>query len=260
MNMGFWQDFQAGIARRHLWLFMGWRDVHRRYMRSVLGPLWLVINALLTVSILGPLYSYLFKIPMADYLVYMITGVLTWQMIAQIFNEMPVLYANNASLITDVNLPFSVYHFQMLFRNLIVYANSLAIIFIVTLLFGTINWSALLLLPFGIILVLLNCYFLSNLIAALGTRFRDVVPIIVNMLQAAFYATPIIWKKEMLMDYQFLNHFNPFFHAVEVMRAPFLGEAPHMISYAFLIVTAIIALLLNIICFPRIRLRLAFWL
>jgi len=258
--MELFQDLKRGFARYYLWLYLGWRDVYRRYLRSFLGPSWLFINSLVLVSVMGPLYSFLFKIPMANYLGYMITSMLTWQTLAQIFNDMPTVYIVNAGFITDVNLPFSAYHLQMLWRNMIIYANSLIIIIPVALFSHTLNLQSLLLFPINLFLVLANGLFISYLVAALGTRFRDILPIMGSVMQIAFFGTPIIWRREMLGSHAYLADINPFFHILEMLRAPFLGYVPGLLSYLVLSVTALVGLLLTLLSYRRISPRIAYWL
>ena len=254
------QDLKLGFARYYLWLHMGWRDVYRRYLRSFLGPSWVFINSLVLASVMGPLYSFLFKIPLESYWGYMITSILTWQTIAQMFNEMPAVYISSAGFITDVNLPFSVYHLQMLWRNMIIYANSLVIILPITVFSHLINWQSLLLFPINLFLVLANGLFISFLVASIATRFRDIAPIMASIVQMVFFVTPIIWKKDMLGAHAYLIYCNPFFHMLEMLRAPFLGYVPDLASYLILSVTALLGFFLTMISYRRIHSRVAYWL
>jgi len=258
--MEIWNDLIKGIARHYLWLYMGWRDVYRRYIRSFLGPSWLIINSLVMVGVMGPLYSFLFHIPMQNYLVYMVTSMLSWQLIAQLFAEMPNIYITNSSYITDVNLPFSVYHLQMLWRNMIIYGNNLLIIVPVIALFGHFDWQAMLMFPINLALVFINAFLFSYLIGALGTRFRDITPIANSIIQIAFFTTPILWKKDMIGQYVSLNYVNPFFNMLEMLRGPFLGYVPDMPSYILLIVLAMIGYGLNVLTYRNIQPRVAYWL
>jgi len=258
--MEFLKDLELGIGRHYLWVYLGWRDIYRRYLRSFLGPFWLLINSLILVAVMGPLYSFLFKVPMVSYLVYMITGMLSWQFISQTFTEMPNVYITNAGYITDVNLPFSVYHFQMLWRNLIIYFNSLIIIIPATALFGHYEWHSILMLPIGLFLILINAFFISFLIAAFGTRFRDITPITASVLQITFFVTPIFWKKDMVSKYIDLINLNPFYHMLEVIRAPFLGYVAEPISFIFLCTTAVIGFFLNLWAYSYLKNRVAYWL
>jgi len=254
------QDLRLGLERHYLWVYMGWRDIYRRYLRSFLGPFWLLINSLILVAVMGPLYSFLFKIPMANYLIYMITGMLTWQFISQTFTEMPNVYITNAGYITDVNLPFSVYHFQMLWRNLIIYGNSLIIIIPAVAILGHYKLHAIVLFPIGLLLVLVNAFFISFLIAAFGTRFRDITPITASVLQITFFVTPIFWKKDMVGKYMDLINLNPFYHMLEVIRAPFLGYVPEPISYVYLTIMALVGFLMNVWSYHYLKHRVAYWL
>lgn len=257
--MRFSEDLLAGLRRYYLWGLMGWRDIQRRYQRSLLGPFWLLLNSLIMVGIMGPLYSHLLKVPMGEYVAYILASMISWQLITQILSEAPNVYVNSQSFIVDVNLPFATYHLQMIWRNLIIYAHGLPIILLFCLIFGKASLISLALYPVNLLLVMVNAYFASYILATLGARYRDVYPIVTNLLQVLFFVTPIIWQRSMLGDYQHINDVNGFYHALEMLRAPFLGYVPQPISYAYLIISAIAGFVACQYLSKRAGHRLAYW-
>ena len=257
--MGFTADLQAGLHRYYLWGLMGWRDIQRRYQRSLLGPFWLLLNSLIMVGVMGPLYSHLLHVPMSDYISYILASMISWQLITAILSESPNVFLVSSSFIVDVNLPFSTYVLQMLWRNLIIYAHGLPIILIVSLIFGKASALSLLLYPVNISLVVINCYFACYLLATLGARYRDVFPIVTNLLQVLFFVTPIIWQRSMLGEYQWITDFNGFYHALELLRAPFLGYIAQPLSYIYLGASAVIGYAVCALLSKRANHRLAYW-
>ncbi len=257
--MSFTADLLAGISRYYLWGLMGWRDIQRRYQRSLLGPFWLLLNSLIMVGIMGPLYSFILKQPMADYIAYILASMISWQMITAVLSDAPNVFLNSQSFIIDVNLPFSTYVFQMLWRNAIIYLHGLPIILIVSVIFGKASAVSLLLYPINFFLVLINLYIAVYLLATLGARYRDVYPMVTNILQILFFVTPIIWQPSMLGQYQYLNNFNGFYHALELLRAPFLGYVPAALSYAYLGISAVAGYAACALLSKRANHRLAYW-
>ena len=62
------------------------------------------------------------------------------------------------------------------------------------------------------------------------SRFRDLGQIVANLLQIAFYVTPIIWMPSALSkrsDLLILEP-NPVYHLMEIVRAPILGNLPSL--------------------------------
>jgi ABC-type polysaccharide/polyol phosphate export permease len=256
----FFTDILAGLRRYFLWSMLGWQDVARRYRRSMLGPLWILITSSVMIGVMGPLYAYLFKIEMGVYVLYLATSILSWQFLSTSINEMPTTFQQASGFITDVNLPFSSYIFQMLWRNLIVYAHSLALILFITLVTNPANLAFVPLFPLNLLLVLVNMMWVAFVLAILGTRYRDLSPIIGSLTQIAFFVTPIIWHPDMLGMAQWVNYINPFYHVIEMLRAPFMGQVPDTLSYVFLSVSAVVGMMLAALLFRRAAPRLAYWL
>ena len=80
--------------------------------------------------------------------------------------------------------------------------------------------------PLGLLLIGLNAVWVGLLLGLLCARFRDIPPMITNLVQVALFLTPIMWKKEMLGRYEWTHaDLNPFHHFIEIVRAPLLGQA-----------------------------------
>ncbi len=115
--------------------------------------------------------------------------------------------------------------------------------------------------PIGLLLVACNLFWIALLIGMLSARFRDIPQLVSNVLQVAFFLSPIIWSAEMLPPgRRYLADFNLLFHFIEVVRAPLLGETLHMISW--LVVTALLigGSTLTFVVFARFRARIPYWL
>ena len=114
----------------------------------------------------------------------------------------------------------------------------------------------------GIVLLVANLLWSALLVAVICTRFRDMPQIIANMLQVAFYLSPVIWLPEQLSSehHRWLLNLNPFYHLLEIVRAPLLGRLPGMESWIVSGVMALLGWLLAIFTFSRYRHRIPYWL
>lgn len=54
----------------------------------------------------------------------------------------------------------------------------------------------------------------------------------------AFFLTPVFWMPELAGAREFVLDWNPFFHALEVLRRPLLGQAPSLMSWGVAAATA----------------------
>ncbi len=62
-------------------------------------------------------------------------------------------------------------------------------------------------------------------------RFRDVSQVISNIIQIAFFLTPIIWQPSQGRVSQEFILLNPFYHMIELLRAPLLGHPPTLLNW-----------------------------
>ena len=70
---------------------------------------------------------------------------------------------------------------------------------------------------------LINGVALSVLLGMLCCRFRDLANVISNFMQVMFFLTPIFWPAGSLSK-PAIYLANPFYHYVEIVRSPLLGE------------------------------------
>jgi ABC-type polysaccharide/polyol phosphate export permease len=112
----------------------------------------------------------------------------------------------------------------------------------------------------GLVLVILNLTWISMLVGVLCTRYRDLPPIITNVMQIIFFLSPIMYKPSTLpAQLRFIVHVNPVFYLVEAVRAPLLGEAPGMQVSIVLAVFAVIGWVVTFRFFQVARSRVPYW-
>ena len=114
----------------------------------------------------------------------------------------------------------------------------------------------------GLVLLMLNLSWMALVLGVFCTRYRDVPQIIANLLQVFFYLTPIIWMPGQIPKRAniLLLNANPFFHLMEIVRAPLLGTLPSALNWQVGIVLAIAGWVFTILFCGRFRSRIAYWL
>ena len=253
------RDLVDGLQRWQLWGLMGWQDIRLRYRRSVLGPFWLTLSMGVMIGTLGFLFATLFKMPVRDYLPFLCLGFLAWGLISGLITDGCTVFIDTEHIIKQVKLPFSTFVYRVVWRNLIIFAHNVVVYLVVAVVFGI--WAgaaALLLLP-GLGLIAANAMWVGLLFGIVGARFRDVPPIVSSLLQVAFYLTPIIWKPELLGNRIAFVQVNPFFHFVELVRAPLLGQVPAPLTWAVVLGVTAGGWLVTFFFFRRFRSRIPYW-
>ena len=252
-------DLVQGARARYLWGRLGWQDIRRLYRRSVLGPFWLTISMGLLVAALGTLYGALWKVELADYAPFLALGFVVWTLISGVITDGCNAFINAEGIIKHVGLPFSVHVYRLLWRNLLVLCHNAVVFVIVAAIFGAWpSWAGLLAVP-GLALLLLNGIWAGLLLGVISARFRDVPPIVASIVRILFFVTPIIWMPELMPERAFVLDFNPFFHLVEVVRAPLLGKLPGLVSWLAVLGITLGGWIVAFEFFRRYRRRIAYW-
>jgi ABC-2 type transport system permease protein/lipopolysaccharide transport system permease protein len=253
------RDIVEGIALWRLWFRLGWNDILQRYRRSVLGPFWVTASTAAMVVALGVLYAKLFNQRIDDFIPFFCAGLLVWNFIASYLTEGGTLFTGSESYIKQIRLPYSMYVYRSSWAKLIIFGHNF-IIYIGVLIYFQI-WPgviSLLAVP-GLMLVVLNGTIVSFSIGIVSARFRDIPQLIGSIVQILFFLTPVFWKPELLKGHAYITDFNPFFHLLEIVRAPLLGNLPSTSSYLAVMLLTLINLAIAGAFFSRFRGRIAYW-
>jgi lipopolysaccharide transport system permease protein len=253
------RDVVDGTALWPLWVTLGWNDIRQRYRRSLLGPFWLTASMAIMVVSLGFIYARIFKTDINEFLPFLCVGLLVWGFVSSTLNEAGTLFIGSESYIKQVRLPFSLYVYRFVWSRLIIFAHNFVIYLGILLYFrispGVVAFEAI---P-GLLVVSVNALLVSLYLGMSSARFRDIPQIVASVVQIVFFVTPIMWKPEFLGERSFLVEINPFFHLIEIVRAPLLGHSPTAENYAAVAIITIVNLFIASSFFVKYRPRIAYW-
>ncbi|MGL4441485.1 MAG: ABC transporter permease [Bosea sp. (in: a-proteobacteria)] len=253
------QDAVDGLSLWALWGKLGWNDILQRYRRSLLGPLWLTASMAIMVVSLGLVYSKIFKTDLRDFMPFLCVGLLIWGYISAILSAAGTLFTGAESYIKQIRLPYSVYVLRFMWSNVIIFAHNFVIYFGILIYFQIWPGSVALYAIPGFVLVTLNGALASMYLGMMSARFRDIPQIIASFIQIAFFVTPIMWKPELLGEHAHIMDFNPFFHLIEITRAPLLGQMPSAANYIAVAVITLLNAIFATAFFVRFRARISYW-
>ena len=255
-------DIIDGLKLWPVWGALAWQDIRIRYIRTLLGPLWMTVSMAVSVFALGLVFSKIFNSDLGTYLPFLTSGMLIWGFISGVLLEAATTFPNAQLIILSVSAPYSMHAYRGVLRQVIIFGHNLLVFVGVILVVGVSVTPATLLFVPALILVCTIMAWVTLMLALIGTRFRDLQPIIATVLQLFFFVTPLIWDRDQLAGraHPIWVDINPFYHLVEVMRAPMLGKMPPLLTIAVVIGIAIGGWLATFAMFARFRRRIPYWL
>ncbi|MCB8883460.1 ABC transporter permease [Acidisoma cellulosilytica] len=253
------QDVVRGIGLWRLALMLSWLDIRLRYRGSVLGPFWLTLSTAVMVGALGFVYAYLFKTPIHTYLPFLALSLTLWSFLSSMVSDGSVVFTQAEGMIRSMRVPFSLYIYQLLARNVLIFAHNVIVIVVVFIAFDSpVSWSDFAAIP-ALVLWLIDGAAVALMLGAVCARFRDIPPIVSSVMQIAFYVSGIMFKPDMLGHRSIYLLYDPFYSIVEVLRAPLLGHLPSQMTYVSALGFSAVLCLLGWFVFLRVRHRIAFW-
>jgi len=245
-----------------LFYLLGLQDIKQRYRRSVIGPLWITLSMALMTVCLGVLYGALFNAPIKKFLPFLASGLIIWNLISTCINESCDAYINAKSLIYQSSVSYWSHILRVIWRNIIIFWHNIIILPILLLIFGSqTTWTILLAIP-GFILVCANLIWTCILLATISIRYRDVPQIVQSIIQVLFFLTPIMWTSGLLTtsSREIFIDFNPFYHLLELIRAPILGDPIHMNSWLICVTLFIVGSAFTVFISQKFNHRIPYWL
>jgi lipopolysaccharide transport system permease protein len=252
-------DLTGGFRRFDIWLGLAWLDLKLRYRRTLVGPFWMPLSSVVTITVMGFIYGKLFGMPLAEYFPYLACGLALWSLISAFIADAHSVFVSAAPIAHQTPLPYSLYVLRRVANGFIQFIHTSVSFWVVALFFRV---------PFGVhtlmalpALVML-AWFGFWITLGMGTvclRFRDLAQIIIVGTQLLFLVTPIFWTIDRLADQRWLATYNPCFHLLEICRAPLLGQPTPWNSWIAVLVINAVGSVLAFAVFARCRKRLAYW-
>lgn len=177
-------------------------DFKLRYQGSVLGYIWSLLRPLALFLILYIVFARFLKIgaDIPNYPIYLLLGIVLWSYFAEVTSTSVTAIVAKGDLIRKINFPKYVIVVAASFSGLI----NLCLNFLVIGIFMYFNgvdlrWTALLM-PLIIVELFIFSLAVGFFLSAAFVRLRDMSHIWEVIMQAAFYATPILYPMSLLPD------------------------------------------------------------
>ncbi|GAB4539721.1 MAG: ABC transporter permease [Anaerolineales bacterium] len=239
------------------------RDFVAAYKQTILGPLWYLIQPLLTTLTFTVIFGNIASLPtdgLPQFLFYM-SGTVIWSYFAACLTKTSEVFVQNANLFGKVYFPRLAVPISILISNLITFAIQFALFLLFALFFAWQgadvypNWLWVTLSPILVLMMAGLGLGFGIIISSLTTKYRDLRFLISFGVQLLMYATPVIYPVSAIPEkFQWVMLINPMTPVIEAFRYAFLGAgATNLFYLAYSFGFMIFVVLLGSLIFNRVE-------
>ena len=239
---------------RPYWLIRPIFVILNNFSKSKAGPIWLNVGPFILISLLTFIFSNSKEITFTSYFPYCAIGYMLWTMTGEVFSSSFDFIKKNRGFIENSGMPLGAIALHEVMLNIYTFIiRSPIIILALILTITSTSTSGYILGFFGFILIAITQLLVIIFFAAAFHRFNDFRQLSDAIMRIGFLATPIFWAPERLAGsplFYILVKFNPFWHFIQIIRAPLLGEV-YPTTSLIIVLSLITILTLLVIKFKR---------
>lgn len=227
-----------GIDVKEIWnyrdLLFIWmrRDILAVYKQTILGPLWFVVQPILTTVVYIIIFSRVAKLSTTSLppaLFYM-SGIIVWGYFAECITKTATFFKDSSAVLSKVYFPRLIIPLSLVLTNLVKFSIQFALFLIVYLYFyfttGSFSANAhILLFPLLILLIAGLGLASGMIISSLTIRYKDFVHLITFGVQLLMFTTSVFYPVSSIGDgfYKTVMLANPMTGIIETFRYGFTG-------------------------------------
>lgn len=175
-------------------------DFKLRYQGSVLGYAWSLLKPLLMFAIMYIVFGYLIRLGSIEhYSVYLLLGIVLWNFFSEATSQGMNSIVSRGDLLRKINFPKYIIVLSATISALVNLILNLIVVAIFMIINGVSLQLSALLLPLYVIEIYIIGLGLAFLLSSLNVKYRDTSHIWEVIMQAAFYATPIIYPMSVVI-------------------------------------------------------------
>jgi lipopolysaccharide transport system permease protein len=259
-----WFDIHLSELWRYRDLIMLFvrRDFVAVYKQTILGPLWFLIQPLITTVVFTIIFGRIAKIPTDGLprMLFYLSGVVVWNYFAGCLNKTSDTFVGNAYIFGKVYFPRLAVPVSVVISNLVTFGIQFTL-FLCFLLYFSVNGSTVYLQPSVVFLPLLVLQMAALglgfgiIVSSLTTKYRDLSQLVGFGVQLWMFATPIVYPASQIpVKWQWLMAFNPMAPIIEFFRFSFLGVGTvNPLHMCLSMLTTLLVLATGIVLFSRIE-------
>ena len=249
---------------RDLLLLFVKRDIVTFYKQTVLGPIWFVIQPLITSVIQFIIFSKIASIPSdgIPYFLFVLAGNILWFYFSDCLKATSETFTSNQSIFGKVYFPRIIMPLKVAVSNLIKFGIQF-VFFIGVLIYYLYQDTPItvspyvLLLPFLLLIIAFVALGAGMLISSLTVKYRDLNFVITFGISLFMYITPIVYPTSLVLEkidpkYHQLIYLNPLTGLFDFFKFAFLGSTSFDLgAIIYSVIFSIVIFFLGLVVFTR---------
>ena len=238
------------------------RDFKTMYKQTILGPLWIIINPLLTTLMFTVVFGNIANIStdgMPQIVFYML-GTTVWTYFSSCLTKTSSTFTGNAAIFGKVYFPRLVIPISTVISGLINFGVQF-LMFLGFMAYFMIKGSPIepnwwiLITPLLLVQLAALALGFGIIISSMTTKYRDLAVLVTFGVQLWMYATPVVYPASQIGGkLKTLMMLNPVSPIVESFRYAFLGSGSIPWNYLGIsVVTTLVVLFAGVVLFSRVE-------
>lgn len=225
-------NFRELIAYKDLIAMYVKRDIVTMYKQTILGPLWFVIQPILTTVMFMFVFGNLAGIS-TDGIpgpLFYFSGIILWNYFSTCLNATSHTFTSNQNVFGKVYFPRLVVPISVTISNLVKFFIQFGIFLIIYIVYAfkgvgvAPNWYAFLF-PFLVVMSAGLALGFGIIFSSMTTKYRDLTFLLQFGVQLWMYATPVIYPlSTMPVDKQWIFQLNPMTSIIETFKYGAIGQ------------------------------------
>ena len=194
------------------------KEIRGRYKNSILGVIWSFLNPLLQLVVYSIVFGALFN-GGENYYIYICVALIPWTYFTTTITQSAFTIIGNADIIKKVYFPREILPISIVTSGLVNFLISCIIIFIF-LIFTGIGFSKyIIFFPLYVLIEYILILGFVFILSSVTVYLRDLEHIIGVIIQALFYATPIVYSMNMIPKaFAWVFQINPMAYVIQGFR------------------------------------------
>ena len=231
-------NFREVWHYRDLLFMLVKRDFITFYKQTILGPLWFIVQPLLTTLIFVILFGNIAKLSTdgIPQLAFYLAGITIWNYFSESLTKTSSVFTANASIFGKVYFPRLIMPLSIVASSLLKFAVQFALFILVVLYYTFVAQSIqpnlwILFTPVLILLMALFALGVGMIFSSLTTKYKDLTFLLAFGIQLFMYITPVVYPSSALPEkFQILAKINPLSSIFECFRYAYLGTGTFTIT------------------------------